>query len=111
MSARQAALIWCPFADEASAANAAEIMLDEALVACVNILPPMRALYIWKAQRGDARETGALFKTDKLRLERAVVRLSQIHPYDNPAITGWLCDAASPATLEWLSDTASGIKP
>ena len=36
------ALIWSPFADEASAAVAASQLLDEGLVACANILPPMR---------------------------------------------------------------------
>src|SRR5690606_34158659 len=76
------ALIWCPFADEASAAAAANRLLDEGLVACANILPPMRSLYIWRGERGDTREVGVLFKTDASLLERATARLAEIHPYD-----------------------------
>ena len=57
----EAALIWSPFADQATAEQAAAALLDT-----------------------------------------AVARLAQIHPYDTPAITGWRCDAAAPATLAWL---------
>lgn len=97
-----AALIWCPFADLPSAEAAAAILLDERLVACANILPPMRVLYRWNGERGQGEEVGALFKTVSALLDAAVLRLEAIHPYDVPAITAWRCDAAAPATLGWL---------
>lgn len=96
------ALIWSPFADEESAATAAGILLDEGLVACANILPPMRSLFVWQGQRGEQRECAAVFKTSATLLDRAVARLAQIHPYDSPAILGWRADAAAPATAAWL---------
>jgi periplasmic divalent cation tolerance protein len=55
-----AALIWCPFASEEAAAEAAAQLLDEGLVACANILPEMRSLYLWQGKRGESRECGAL---------------------------------------------------
>ncbi|HWK41063.1 MAG TPA: divalent-cation tolerance protein CutA [Croceibacterium sp.] len=96
------ALIWSPFADEASAATAAAQLLDEGLVACANILPPMRSLYMWQGERGEASEVGVLFKTDAALLERATARLAEIHPYDTPAVLGWRADTAAPATQDWL---------
>ena len=96
------ALIWCPFADEASAADAAGTLLDEGLVACANILPPMRSLYRWQGQRGEARECAALFKTAAPLLDAAVARLAAIHPYEAPAVLGWQADAVAPATAAWL---------
>ena len=83
------ALIWCPFGDEPSAAAAASQLLDEGLVACANILPPMRSLYAWKGERGEGREVAVLFKTDASLLDRATERLAEIHPYDAPAVLGW----------------------
>lgn len=97
-----AALIWSPFADQASAEAAASRLLDEGLIACANILPAVRSLYIWQGTRGEGSECGVLFKTDSALLDAAVARLADIHPYDTPAITGWRCDAAAPATLAWL---------
>ena len=100
------ALIWCPFADEASAAQVAGQLLDEGLIACANIIGSMRSLYVWRGERGDARECGVLFKTDATLLEQAIGRLETLHPYEAPAVIGWRTDAASPATAAWLGDLA-----
>ena len=100
----EAALIWCPFPDEDSAAAAAGALLDEGLIACANLLPAMRSLYAWRGERGDARECGALFKTRADRLEAALARLCALHPYETPAAVGWRCDAAAAATLDWLAE-------
>jgi periplasmic divalent cation tolerance protein len=96
------ALIWCPFADEASAEAAARQLLDERLIACANILPAMRSLYAWQGERGEAAEVGVLFKTDASALDRATARLAEIHPYDTPAVLGWRTDTAAKPTAEWL---------
>ena len=95
-------MIWCPFADEASAAKVADHLLDEELIACANILAPMRSLYRWDGERGEGSETGVIFKTDTSVLDRALARLAELHPYDEPAILSWRCDAA-PETAAWLA--------
>lgn len=104
MSEAGAALAWCPFPDADSAARAADTLLDEALIACANILPPMQSRYVWRGQREVAEETGVLFKTHADLLEKLVARISALHPYDEPAILGWGCDVASPETLRWLGE-------
>jgi len=105
------ALIWCPFADEASAAAAAQQLLDERLIACANILPAMRSLYSWQGERGEATEVGVLFKTDASALDRATARLAEIHPYDTPAVLGWRTDTAARPTAEWLWAAVRGVGP
>jgi periplasmic divalent cation tolerance protein len=102
MEAQGPALIWCPFPDPASAAAAANALLDERLIACVNIMPGMLSLFEWNGERGEASEAAALFKTDAALLDRAIARLADEHPYDEPAIIGWRCDAAAPGTIAWL---------
>ena len=103
MSEPQGALIWCPFGDRDSAGRVAGQLLDEGLIACANILPDMQSLYRWKGERGESRECGVLLKTEAAALDRAAKRLAELHPYEDPAIIGWRCDAASPATLAWLA--------
>ena len=97
-----AALVWCPFADEDSAATVAGALLDEGLATCVNLVPGMRSLYVWAGERHEARETGALFKTRADLLDRAIARVAALHPYAQPAVLGWACEAASQATVAWL---------
>ena len=96
------ALIWCPFPDNDSAVAAADCLLDEGLIACANLLPGVQSRYIWRGERGVAQEVGTLLKTSAALLAPAIARLSTLHPYDAPAILGWRCDAAAPATLAWL---------
>lgn len=106
------ALIWSPFADEASAAAAAERLLDENLVACANILAPMRSLFVWAGKREESVEVGVLFKTDASLLDRATARLAEIHPYETPAILGWRADIAAGPTAQWLrSIVRDGARP
>nr|WP_166177678.1 divalent-cation tolerance protein CutA [Altererythrobacter segetis] len=99
-----AALIWSPFESEEAAAKAASQLLDEGLIACANIFPGVRSLYVWQGERGEAKECGALFKTEAGLLDRAVARLAAIHPYETPAIAGWRADAVPPSTAAWLGE-------
>ena len=100
------ALIWCPFPGEDSALEAIHALLDEALIACGNVLPGMTSVFAWNGEKETAREVGALLKTNTGLIERAITRLAELHPYDEPAVLGWRCDAAAPATLAWLAGIA-----
>jgi periplasmic divalent cation tolerance protein len=101
--ARVPALIWCPFPDAKSAATIADTLLDEGLIACANLLPGMVSHFAWNGERGTSEEAGAIFKTNAALLETATARLADLHPYDEPAIVGWECEAAAPATVAWLA--------
>lgn len=103
-AATGAALIWCPFPDAATAESIATEMLDEQLVACANIMDPVRSLFVWNGERSATQEVGVLFKTDVAVLSRAVARLEQLHPYECPAIAGWHCENAPAKTLAWLGE-------
>ena len=101
------ALIWCPFPDQAAAEAAIATLLDEGLIACASVLPAMRSHFVWQGKRQVADEAGVVCKTDAALLDRAITRLAVLHPYDEPAIVGWRCDAAFPATVSWLAALVS----
>jgi periplasmic divalent cation tolerance protein len=105
-AASGAALVWSPFASEEQARAAAATLLDEGLIACANIFPHVRSLYVWNGERGEAAEAGALFKTTPALLADAVARLEAIHPYDTPAIVGWNASSCGDATAAWLAGFA-----
>ena len=97
-----AAMIWCPFADEAQALVAGEALVAEGLVACANILPAITSVFRWDGQVQRANEVAAIFKTTAALLDRACEHLAILHPYDTPAIMGWLVDSAPHVTRDWL---------
>lgn len=98
----RAALIWTTLPDQETAHRIANVLLDEHLVVCANIMAGHTAVFVWNGVRDEATETGMLLKLEANRLDAAIARLAALHPYDTPAIFGWRCDAA-PATLDWLA--------
>ncbi len=104
----QAALAWCPFPDVETARYVSAQLLKEKLIACANILPGIESVFEFEGRSTTAVEVAVLFKTTFDRLEVMVERLGEIHPYDTPAIVGWNCDAAHPATLGWLNASMGG---
>lgn len=106
--ASNAALIWTPFASTEDARTAAETLLQEKLVACANILPEVVSVFQYEGEVRSAGEVGALFKTEASLLDAATRRLADLHPYETPAICGWLVDAAPEETRDWLAELVSG---
>ena len=104
-----AALIWCPFPDEAAARRAAQVLVGEELAACVNIVPAITSVYQWEGEVHCDPEAATLIKTVRARLSAAIARLEAIHPYDTPAIMAWECDRTPPGTLAWLDQTVKTV--
>lgn len=104
MSVTKAALIWCPFANAEDAKRAAEALLAENLIACANILPQVISVFTWNGEIQSGDEVGAIMKTSAAQLEAATNRLCELHPYEVPAIVGWVADAAPADTLNWLEN-------
>ena len=98
-----AALVWCPFPDADSARAAADALLAQGVIACANLIGPIESRYVWQGAEASASETAALFKTAAARLADVINLLGTLHPYDTPAIIGWTCEAAHPASLAWLA--------
>ncbi|MFM7404103.1 MAG: divalent-cation tolerance protein CutA [Erythrobacter sp.] len=102
-----AALVWCPFPDVESARAAADVLLDERMIACANILGSIESRFVWQGARSVGSEVGVLFKTTAEHLEDVIERLGELHLYETPAILGWQVDQSHPETLGWLSSSVS----
>ncbi|MEM1052139.1 MAG: divalent-cation tolerance protein CutA [Pseudomonadota bacterium] len=98
----KAALIWCPCPDPDIARELAETLLSEKLTACANIIPQITSVFEWNGKANTEAEAVLVLKTRGGLLDQATLRLGECHPYDTPAIVGWVCDTAHPATLGWL---------
>ena len=105
------ALIWSPFADQATALAAVRTLLTEGLIACGNLLPGMTSVFSWQGRVETAQEVGVLLKTNAALLDHAIARLAELHPYEDPAVLGWCCASGAPATLEWLAGIARTTPP
>ncbi|HJX62790.1 MAG TPA: divalent-cation tolerance protein CutA [Polyangia bacterium] len=84
------------------AGRIAGTLVDERLVACVNILPGLRSIYRWQGKLCDEPEVLCLMKT-RLDLFPALrERIAALHPYQVPEIIALSLAAGSAPYLDWI---------
>ena len=94
--------VLCTFPDEAVARAAAGLLVEERLVACVNILPGVQSVYRWEGAVESSVEALTILKTTAQGWAGLEERLREIHPYQVPEIVAVPAGAVSAAYLEWV---------
>jgi periplasmic divalent cation tolerance protein len=104
----EALIVFSAFANEQDAARVVRALVEERLIACGNLLPGARSLYVWKGQVHDERETIVLMKTRKQDWAALMSRLSELHPYDTPECVAVRIAAGAPKYMAWLEAVLAG---
>jgi periplasmic divalent cation tolerance protein len=84
-------------------------LIERKLAACVNILPGLRSIYMWKGVRESAEEQLLIIKTTTAAypiLEQAILEL---HPYELPEIIAVPLVAGLPGYLAWVKQNTAPI--
>ena len=89
-----------PSADKA--AEVARTLVEEQLVACVNIVPAVRSICRWQAAVQDDSESLAILKTSRDRFPDLARRLVQLHPYELPEVIALPLVAGHAPYLAWV---------
>jgi periplasmic divalent cation tolerance protein len=77
-------LIYCSTTDVNEARMIAQKLLEEKLVACVNIIPTVESMYRWDGLI--EKEMVLFFKTINEKVDATIKRTDQLHSYDVPEI-------------------------
>jgi len=85
-----------------TAREIARRLVEERLAACVQILPPMTAVYSWEGRIEEASESLLLIKTVRSAYPALETRLRQIHPYQTPEIIVLPIEVGLPDYLAWM---------
>jgi len=64
----------------------ARILLEEKLAACVNIVPKIESIYLWKGEIEEDSESLMFIKTRKDLVKKLTKRVEEIHSYEIPCI-------------------------
>ena len=90
--------------DEQEAARLANVLVEERLAACVNIVPGLTSIYRWEGEVQREQEYLMVVKTSEDRLEELEFRLADLHPYDTPEIVSIPVVSGNEAYLEWVRE-------
>lgn len=94
-------------ASEEEATRLARALLERRLVACVNVVPGVRSLYLWKGAVEDEREHLCVMKTRGDLTEALRAAVDELHPYEVPELVVLPVESGSRRYLEWVDQSVS----
>ncbi|MDG5493802.1 divalent-cation tolerance protein CutA [Niveispirillum sp. BGYR6] len=95
-------LLYVTTPDQETARRIGRALVEEGLVACVNILRGMESLYRWQGTVEQAEECVLLIKASAGRVTQVSDRVRTLHPYDLPCILELPISGGNPPYIEWL---------
>ena len=92
-----------------AAKELAKNIVSEGLAACVNIVPAVQSIYIWKGKLEDDMEALLFVKTTAATVARLTGRIKELHPYDVPEIISLSIndDEGNGDYLSWVRDAVA----
>jgi periplasmic divalent cation tolerance protein len=94
-------MMTAPNAEEA--AGLAEMLVENNLAACVQILPQMESVYRWREGIEHQAEVLLTAKTLASKFDELEREVRALHSYETPEIVALPITAGSAPYLEWLS--------
>jgi len=96
------AVVYTTMDDIIYARNIANKLVEEQLVACVNIIPKVESIYKWKGKVETADEVILIAKTVEENVKKTILRIKELHSYDVPAIIVFPIVGGHKEYLEYL---------
>lgn len=96
---------------EKNAHAVARRLVEERLVACVNIVPGVRSVYMWQDRIEEGGESLMLMKTTAEKVSPLTQRLIELHPYELPEIVAvpLNVEEGNLEYLDWVRQVVRGI--
>jgi periplasmic divalent cation tolerance protein len=95
--------------DAETAKKIARVLVEERLVACVNIVAGVTSIYRWQGKLEETAEVLLVMKTVSERLPAVVTRTKELHPNKVPEVIALPVEAALPAYAEWVVDETAHV--
>ena len=101
-------IVWTTIAKTADGRGMASMLVNEGLVACVNVLPEMESTYRWKGRIEIDQERQVVMKTTAARVPALQARVHQLHDYEMPEFIVMPIVGGSDAYLNWIRESTAG---
>ena len=101
-------LCTCP---PAHAEDLAAALLEQKLVACVNVIAGVASRYRWKGKLERDDESLLILKTRKALVPEVVAALAKLHPYDVPELLALPVEQGGAAYLDWVREATAPDAP
>jgi len=100
-------ILLCTCPDDAVAANLSARLVEQGLAACINRVPGLSSVYMWEGEMQSSTEVLLMIKTAESTVERLIVELKRLHPYELPEIIAVPITAGYEPYLDWIRESTS----
>jgi periplasmic divalent cation tolerance protein len=107
MAKSKYATIFITVPNRKEAENIAKKLLEEKLVACVNIVPGISSYYWWKGKIEFSKELLLIIKTERQRMSKIISKVKSLHSYTVPEIILLPIIDGNKDYLNWITDSIS----
>lgn len=101
MDALSVLFVTAPSLEEAR--TLARSLLEDRLVACVNLVPGVESMYWWEGRLEESQEVLLVLKTRTDRVPDLIDRVRERHPYSVPEVVSWPLGPGNPDYLRWVA--------
>ena len=98
-----ALLVYTTFPSLDDAKKTGRFLVENALAACVNIVPGMTSVYVWQGAVQEDQEVIMLVKTTAARSDLVLSEIKRLHPYSVPARLVLPVGGGGEDFLDWIA--------
>ena len=99
------AFVTCPLGKGREIAHK---LVEEKLVACINIVPAITSIYFWEGKAQEDGEELLIIKTTSGAWQTLQARIKELHPYDLPEMIFFPIEGGYEPYLNWLRSCVRG---
>lgn len=100
-------VVFVTVGNEEEALTIGRTLVEEKLVACVNLVPQIRSIYWWKGEVCDDQELLLVMKTTTSMFDSLQSRIRELHSYEVPEIVALSVAKGLPDYLKWVVESIS----
>lgn len=97
-------LVYITFSNLKEAKTISEELLNEKLIACVNIFPEVNSLYLWEGKINSNCEIVAIMKSRNDQTDKIVEKIEAMHSYDQPDVVIIPIGKANKSFTNWVNN-------
>lgn len=94
--------VYITFPSEKEARKVGRVIVREGLARCVNIIPSMESVFLWKGKLESERECILIAKTSESNYPKLERRVKQLHSYELPCILAFKVERGSREFIKWV---------
>lgn len=111
MAEKDLQLLYITASNPDEAATIGRALVEDGLVACANVIGPVRSIYRWEGAVQDEHEAVLIAKTTADRVEAVTVKVCELHSYTLPCVVAVPIVGGNAAFLNWVAAETDDASP